>query len=57
MPVPMAAKVARVVTGGWVAAQAAAAPINGAVQGVDKTAASTPSAKDPRRVSCSGLIK
>ena len=57
MPMPMAEKVARVVTGRWVAAQAAAAPINGAVQGVDKTAARTPSTKEPRRVSCSGLIK
>ena len=56
IPPPMAAKVVRVVRGGWVAAQAAAAPMKGAVQGVDKTAARMPNPKDPCGLSCSGLI-
>ena len=52
----MAKNVDSVVAGVWVAAQAAAAPINGAVQGVARMAARIPNPKDPYRLSCSGLI-
>ena len=52
---PMAANVLIVITGDWVADQAAAAPINGAVQGVDRTAVIIPKKNDPIAEPCEGL--
>ena len=54
IPVPMAANVTNVVAGFWVAAHATAAPINGAVQGVERTAVKMPITKEPGKVSWLG---
>jgi len=51
----MAENVAMVTAGSWVAAQAAAVPMNGAVQGVDSTAVSAPTPSAPTKVSWRGL--
>src|SRR5690606_36554377 len=55
MPTPMAANVRSIVDAGCVAAQAAAAPMNGAVHGVESTAVMTPKPKLPATVSCRGV--
>ena len=56
MPTPIVAKTASVTVADWVAAHAAAAPMNGAVQGVESTAVMMPNRNDPYQVSCFGLI-
>ncbi len=53
----MAPKVASVIAGVWVAAQAEAPPMKGAVQGVDNTAVITPNPNDPGTVSWSGSMR
>src|SRR5439155_4664646 len=57
IPAPIAAKVLRVITGDCVVAHAAAAPMNGAVHGVDSTAVMIPKPNEPPRDSSDGLMR
>ena len=52
MPVPIEAKTMSTIPGDWVVAHAAAAPISGAVHGVERTAVMMPKRNDPPMVSC-----
>ena len=47
MPEPRAANTSSAMAGGWVTAKPNAVPMNGAVQGLATTVASTPVKKEP----------
>ena len=48
MPAPIDPKTISTVAGDWVVAHAAAAPISGAVHGVERTAVMIPKRNDPK---------
>ena len=57
IPRPMNTKAVSAVAGSWDTAQAMAAPISGAVHGVERTAVSTPIQKEPPSRCCCGLTR